>query len=45
MIFFKQINDNDKGWKRWFDQDAPEEFPIPDGYNTLDVFRKLLMIR
>ena len=30
----------------WFDTDAPEESPIPDGYNnSLDTFRKLLMIR
>ncbi len=30
----------------WFDNDAPEEAPIPEGYNTsLDTFRKLLMIR
>ena len=30
----------------WFDTDAPEESPIPEGYNTsLDTFRKLLMIR
>lgn len=40
-----QISDNDKGWKRWFDTDAPEEVTIPDGYQSLDVFRKLLIIR
>ena len=40
-----QISRNDKGWKAWFDTEAPEESPIPDGYNTLDTFRKLLLIR
>ena len=33
-------------WKEWFDEDAPEEAVIPNGYsNTLDVFHKLLLIR
>ncbi|CAG5121316.1 unnamed protein product, partial [Candidula unifasciata] len=33
-------------WKTWFDEDAPEEALIPDGYsNNLDLFRKLLLIR
>ena len=41
-----QISRNDKGWKQWFDADAPEAAPIPDGYtNSLDTFRKLLLIR
>ena len=43
--FALQIGRNDKGWKAWFDTEAPEENPIPDGYNTLDTFRKLLLIR
>ena len=29
----------------WFDMEAPEESPIPDGYNSLDTFRKLLLVR
>ncbi|XP_019488822.1 PREDICTED: dynein heavy chain 8, axonemal, partial [Hipposideros armiger] len=41
-----QISRNEKGWKSWFDKDAPEEEIIPDGYNnSLDTFRKLLLIR
>ncbi|KAK4886462.1 hypothetical protein RN001_002733 [Aquatica leii] len=40
-----QVENNDRGWKNWFDKDAPEEATIPDGYNNLDTFRKLLMIR
>lgn len=41
-----QVARNESGWKNWCDQDAPEDSPIPDGYQTsLDVFRKLLLIR
>lgn len=41
-----QIQKNEKQWKQWFDKDAPEEEVIPDGYhNSLDIFRKLLLIR
>jgi len=35
-----------QAWKDWFDSDAPEESPIPDGYSyTLSTFHKLLLIR
>ena len=41
-----QVARNDKAWKEWYDEDAPEEATIPDGYGTsLDTFRKLLLIR
>ncbi|XP_071801151.1 dynein axonemal heavy chain 5-like isoform X2 [Asterias amurensis] len=41
-----QVARNDKAWKQWFDEDAPEEATIPDGYSSsLDVFRKLLLVR
>ncbi|XP_061708954.1 dynein axonemal heavy chain 8 [Cydia pomonella] len=40
-----QITNNEKGWKNWFDKEAPEEETLPDGYHTLDVFRKLLVVR
>lgn len=41
-----QVGRNDRGWKQWFDKDAPEESQIPDGYHiSLDSFRKLLLIR
>ncbi|XP_024940596.1 dynein heavy chain 8, axonemal [Cephus cinctus] len=40
-----QVPAAEKVWKFWFDKDAPEEEIIPDGYNVLDTFRRLLMIR
>ena len=41
-----QIVRNEKQWKQWFDKDAPEDEVIPDSYNnSLDIFRKLLLIR
>ncbi|KAH9641787.1 hypothetical protein HF086_003913 [Spodoptera exigua] len=40
-----QISNNERGWKAWFDKELPEDEPLPDGYNTLDVFRKLLVVR
>ena len=42
----RQISNNDKPWKAWFDTDAPEEETFPEGYsNILDTFKKLLLIR
>ena len=36
----------EKEWKYWCDTESPEEEDIPCGYqNSLDVFRKLLLIR
>ncbi|KOX80134.1 Dynein heavy chain 8, axonemal [Melipona quadrifasciata] len=40
-----QVPASEKLWKQWFDKPAPEEEPIPDGYNALDTFRRLLLIR
>ncbi|KAK9891390.1 hypothetical protein WA026_014631 [Henosepilachna vigintioctopunctata] len=41
----QQVVDNDKVWKNWFDKDAPEDAVFPQNYNTLDTFRKLLIVR
>ncbi|KAF4790048.1 hypothetical protein TURU_143619 [Turdus rufiventris] len=41
-----QIVKNEKSWKAWFDEEAPEKSVIPDGYDsTLDQFHKLLLVR
>ncbi|TPP55936.1 Dynein axonemal heavy chain 5 [Fasciola gigantica] len=40
-----QVAANDRGWKNWFDTDAPEESPIPDGYEKLGTFHRLLLVR
>ncbi|XP_056247105.1 dynein axonemal heavy chain 8-like [Seriola aureovittata] len=40
-----QVSHNGKHWKAWLNLDAPEEGVVPDGYNALDVFHKLLLIR
>lgn len=41
-----QVAHNDRAWRAWFDEAAPEEAALPDGYDGLvDAFRKLLLIR
>ncbi|XP_016518823.1 dynein heavy chain 8, axonemal [Poecilia formosa] len=40
-----QVSQSEKSWKHWLNLDAPEEGVIPDGYNYVDVFHKLLLIR
>ena len=42
----RQIANNEKPWKQWFDKEAPEDSPIPDGYEvSLKSFHRLLLIR
>lgn len=41
----KKIAENENQWKRWFQKPQPESATIPDEYQKLDVFRKLLLIR
>ncbi|EFN74803.1 Dynein heavy chain 8, axonemal [Camponotus floridanus] len=40
-----QVPASEKVWKHWFDKEAPEEEVIPDGYNVLNTFHRLLLIR
>lgn len=39
------VTNHEKQWKFWFEKPAPEKELYPGGYNDLDVFRKLLIIR
>uniref|UniRef100_A0A1A9WR67 AAA+ ATPase domain-containing protein n=1 Tax=Glossina brevipalpis TaxID=37001 RepID=A0A1A9WR67_9MUSC len=40
-----KVSNNERAWLAWFKKDAPENEVIPDGYNSLDAFRRLLLIR
>uniref|UniRef100_A0A8D3AF65 Dynein heavy chain 5 axonemal n=1 Tax=Scophthalmus maximus TaxID=52904 RepID=A0A8D3AF65_SCOMX len=41
-----QVSQNERSWRAWFDNLAPEDATLPDGYgDKLDTFRKLLLIR
>ncbi|XP_034534414.1 dynein heavy chain 5, axonemal [Notolabrus celidotus] len=41
-----QVSQSERAWRTWFDHPAPEDAPLPDGYQEkLDTFRKLLLIR
>lgn len=41
----KKIENNEREWKIWYESEKPELEEIPCGYNALDVFRKLILIR
>lgn len=40
-----QIKSSDRLWRQWFEKNAPEEEAFPNEYNSMDAFRKLLIIR
>ena len=39
------ISRNEKAWQQWYESSEPEEQPLPDQYNHLSTFRKLMLIR
>lgn len=41
----KKIESNEREWRVWYETERPEKEEIPCGYNALDVFRKLILIR
>lgn len=41
----KKIENNEREWKMWYEAEKPEQEEIPCGYNALDVFRKLILVR
>uniref|UniRef100_H2YDV7 Uncharacterized protein n=1 Tax=Ciona savignyi TaxID=51511 RepID=H2YDV7_CIOSA len=42
----RQIQNNEKQWRQWFDKESPEDATIPDGYEvSLKIFHRLLLIR
>ncbi|XP_032289207.2 dynein axonemal heavy chain 8 [Drosophila virilis] len=40
-----KVSGNERAWFIWFKKDSPENEIIPDGFNSLDPFRKMLLIR
>ncbi|XP_077138122.1 dynein axonemal heavy chain 8 isoform X2 [Ranitomeya variabilis] len=41
-----QVTRNERGWRNWFDREAPEDEMIPNGYSSsLDTFHRLLLVR
>jgi dynein heavy chain len=40
-----QVARNASAWKSWFDEAEPEEVTMPDGFDKLSTFEKLLLIR
>ncbi|XP_073412523.1 dynein axonemal heavy chain 8 [Dendrobates tinctorius] len=41
-----QVTRNERGWRNWFDREAPEDEIIPNGYSSsLDSFHRLLLVR
>ncbi|XP_039952580.1 dynein heavy chain 8, axonemal [Bactrocera tryoni] len=40
-----KVSNNERGWFNWYKKECPENETIPDGYNSLQPFHKLLLIR
>ncbi|XP_049799902.1 dynein axonemal heavy chain 8-like [Schistocerca nitens] len=45
QYILQQVAVNEKAWRAWYDKEAPEEEVMPDGYESLDVFRRLMLVR
>ncbi|KAL5281346.1 hypothetical protein ACFFRR_005004 [Megaselia abdita] len=41
----EQVTTGERPWRIWFQKENPENEHIPDGYDGLDSFKKLLIIR
>jgi dynein heavy chain, axonemal len=41
----EDLDNNEKGWKKWYDVERPESEELPDGYNKLSPFQILLILR
>ncbi|XP_029343675.1 dynein heavy chain 5, axonemal-like [Acyrthosiphon pisum] len=39
------VETNGSSWKRWYEKSNPEKEKMPDGFDKLDVFERLLMVR
>lgn len=39
------VRNNEKMWKKWYEKNKPEEETIPDEFDHIGVFEKLLLIR
>lgn len=39
------VENNEKGWRKWYEKSQPEKEKIPNGFDLLTAFDKLLMIR
>ena len=40
-----QVAKNEKSWRTWYEKDAPELEILPGGYDQLDAFKKLILVR
>lgn len=43
--FYKSIFDSTDEWKQWYDSDNPQDLSIPDPYQNIDGFEKLIIIK
>jgi dynein heavy chain len=39
------LTGNEKGWQQWYESPRPEEESLPEPYDKLNNFKKLILIR